>query len=133
MSPCLPMLGADQGRPLFPLQVIDAKLVVDRQQRGPKGSGLRIAECLVGDATGVIILSARNEQGERAPDVALLELSACHKLSAMPDCLQRTWRPRGLTLSCAALRWTCIAARCAWWWGLLERWRPPASLGSSPM
>jgi hypothetical protein len=43
--------------------VLDSKLVVDRQARGPKGSALKITECLVGDASGIIIFSARNEQG----------------------------------------------------------------------
>eukprot|EP00955_Chlamydomonas_euryale_P092343 364699-Chlamydomonas_euryale.AAC.11 len=41
-------------------QVVDAKVVVDR--KGPKG-GSKIAECIVGDVTGAIVLQARDDQG----------------------------------------------------------------------
>ena len=44
------------------LQVIDCKVVVSRTR--PDGSSVRIAECTVGDDTGVITLTARNQQGE---------------------------------------------------------------------
>lgn len=52
------------------LKVVDSKIVV---QRGGVGGGrsdggnqsrqMRIAECLVGDETGMIVFTARNEQG----------------------------------------------------------------------
>ncbi len=31
--------------------------------KGPKGTPLKVAECLVGDESGIIIFTARNEQG----------------------------------------------------------------------
>ena len=31
--------------------------------RGPKGTPLRVAECIVGDETGIVVFTARNEQG----------------------------------------------------------------------
>ena len=42
-------------------QVLETKIVIDR--KGAKGAPLKVAECIVGDATGVIVLIARNEQG----------------------------------------------------------------------
>lgn len=45
-------------------QVMEAKIVVDRPTRGPKGQPLKVAECIVGDETGCIVFTARNEQGE---------------------------------------------------------------------
>ena len=44
-------------------QVVDVKVVLTRQGR-PNTQPARIAECLVGDPTGVIIFTARNEQGD---------------------------------------------------------------------
>lgn len=38
------------------------QVVVDRP-RGPKGQPLKVAECIVGDETGTIVFTARNEQG----------------------------------------------------------------------
>lgn len=43
------------------VKVLEAKVVLSRP-RGPKGSPLRVAECIVGDETGVIVFTARNEQ-----------------------------------------------------------------------
>ena len=49
------------------LQVIDAKVVVDRP-KGHKGTGgSKIAECIVGDATASILFSVRDDQGEANP------------------------------------------------------------------
>jgi len=48
--------------PLAYTQVLEAKVVVDRP-KGAKSEGTKISECLVGDKTGCIIFSARNEQG----------------------------------------------------------------------
>ena len=42
--------------------MLDAKLVLDRPAR-PGGKPQRIAECTVGDDTGIILFTARNEQG----------------------------------------------------------------------
>lgn len=48
--------------PLCPRQVVDAKVVVDKPARGPL-KPQKVAECTVGDASGVVLLTARNEQG----------------------------------------------------------------------
>ena len=45
------------------VQVVDAKTVVDRPGGRSGSSPSRVAECLVGDETGVIVFSAKNEQG----------------------------------------------------------------------
>jgi len=45
------------------LQVIDSKLVVDKPARGAL-KPQRVAECTVGDESGCVLLTARNEQGE---------------------------------------------------------------------
>ena len=42
------------------VKVVDAKTVVSRRRQD--GSSLKISECLVGDSTGVITFTARNEQ-----------------------------------------------------------------------
>jgi hypothetical protein len=46
------------------MQVVDANLVVNRPA-GKTGGAVasRVAECTVGDDTGVIVLIAKNEQG----------------------------------------------------------------------
>jgi replication factor A1 len=46
------------------LKVLEAKLI-ERPPRPPPGKAQRLAECTVGDETGVIFLTAHNEQGER--------------------------------------------------------------------
>jgi hypothetical protein len=55
--------------PIF--QVVDAKVVLDRF-KGPKGGSLRVAECLVADHTGSIILTVKNEQGEHTLQLMLV-------------------------------------------------------------
>ena len=50
-------------------QVLDAKVVLTRP-KGPKGNSLKVAECLVGDESGIIVFTARNEQGEPRPSIA---------------------------------------------------------------
>ena len=45
------------------LQVVDAKVVLDRPAGKAGSSASKVAECLVGDQTGVIVFSAKNEQG----------------------------------------------------------------------
>ncbi|KAJ4749379.1 hypothetical protein LUZ62_034100 [Rhynchospora pubera] len=49
------------------LKVVDSKIVVQRGgigggRDGPQSRQTRIAECLVGDETGMIVFTARNEQ-----------------------------------------------------------------------
>ncbi|AQK97958.1 Uncharacterized protein Zm00014a_027812 [Zea mays] len=45
------------------LKVVDSKMVVQRgREGGPQGRQMRIAECLVGDETGIIVFTARNDQ-----------------------------------------------------------------------
>ncbi|GLJ29502.1 hypothetical protein SUGI_0581550 [Cryptomeria japonica] len=48
------------------VKVVSSKLVLQRARPNPTGNAnlrqVRIAECLVGDDTGVIIFTARNEQ-----------------------------------------------------------------------
>ncbi len=43
-------------------QVVGAKLVHTRQGR-PGAAPTRIAECLIGDDSGVMVITARNDQG----------------------------------------------------------------------
>lgn len=47
------------------LQVVDKNIVLDRQGSRVSSSGAsRVAECTVGDETGVIVFVAKNEQGK---------------------------------------------------------------------
>ncbi|EFN55730.1 hypothetical protein CHLNCDRAFT_17642, partial [Chlorella variabilis] len=45
------------------VKVVDSKVVVDKPARGPL-KPQKVAECTVGDETGTILLTARNEQVE---------------------------------------------------------------------
>ena len=46
------------------VKVVNAKMVMQRgRSDGPQSRQMRIAECLVGDETGMIIFTARNDQG----------------------------------------------------------------------
>ena len=55
------------------LQVLDSKVVLDRPARtGLKAQ--RVAECTVGDDSGLILFSARNEQGEPSSQQPALAL-----------------------------------------------------------
>ncbi|KAF5828418.1 DNA-binding related protein [Dunaliella salina] len=47
------------------VKVLEAKVVVERPKSN-RSEGLKVAECLVGDKTGCIIFSARNDQVEKA-------------------------------------------------------------------
>eukprot|EP00878_Enallax_costatus_P002262 GHUV01002436.1.p3 GENE.GHUV01002436.1~~GHUV01002436.1.p3 ORF type:complete len:137 (+),score=27.79 GHUV01002436.1:141-551(+) len=47
------------------VKVDKATVVVDRP-RGPKGQPIKVAECIVGDESGSIVFTARNEQVELA-------------------------------------------------------------------
>lgn len=48
------------------VKVVDAKLVVSRPAGRAGSSAPKVAECLVGDETGVIVFAARNEQVDLA-------------------------------------------------------------------
>lgn len=55
----------DQLRPMgaglnLTVKVVNTKMVVPR---GNQSRQMRLAECLVGDETGMIIFTARNDQG----------------------------------------------------------------------
>lgn len=46
------------------VKVVSSKMVVQKgRPDGPQVRQMRIAECLVGDETGMIVFTARNEQG----------------------------------------------------------------------
>lgn len=48
------------------VKVVDSKLVMQRgRSDGPQVRQMKIAECLVGDETGMIIFTARNDQVEK--------------------------------------------------------------------
>lgn len=59
----------DQLRPgtsghTLTVKVVNAKMVMQKgRPDGPQPRQMRIAECLVGDETGMIIFTARNDQG----------------------------------------------------------------------
>lgn len=59
----------DQLRPgtsghTLTVKVVSTKMVLQKGRAdGPQVRQMRIAECLVGDETGVIIFTARNDQG----------------------------------------------------------------------
>lgn len=59
----------DQLRPgtsghTLTVKVVSAKMVLQKGRAdGPQVRQMRIAECLVGDETGMIIFTARNDQG----------------------------------------------------------------------
>jgi hypothetical protein len=67
-----------------PAQVVKAQVVVDRP-RGPKGQPLKVAECIVGDETAVIVFTARNEQGEQLGSAATNETRALSIGQAVVD------------------------------------------------
>ncbi|KAL3142546.1 hypothetical protein ABBQ38_002868 [Trebouxia sp. C0009 RCD-2024] len=48
------------------LKVVDAKVVLDRPGGRSGSSPSRVAECLVGDETGMIVFSAKNEHVDLA-------------------------------------------------------------------
>ncbi|CAN1320931.1 Uncharacterized protein At4g28440 [Linum perenne] len=46
------------------VKVVSAKMVLQKGRvDGPQVRQMRIAECMVGDETGIIIFTARNDQG----------------------------------------------------------------------
>ncbi|RWW15576.1 hypothetical protein BHE74_00023810, partial [Ensete ventricosum] len=69
----------DQLRPgtnghTLTVKVVDSKMVMQKNRpAGPQVRQMRIAECLVGDETGMIVFTARNEQGHDLFSVDLMK------------------------------------------------------------
>lgn len=60
----LGVVGAKLSSGPAGVQVVDANLIVNRPAGKSAGAvGNRVAECTVGDETGVIVLIVKNEQG----------------------------------------------------------------------
>lgn len=56
------------------LRVLSSKpLVLHRQPQGGRAGNMRIAECIVGDDTGVVVFTARNEQVDIMKPGAIVE------------------------------------------------------------
>jgi replication factor A1 len=51
------------------VKVIDSKMVLQRGRAEGGRQQMRIAECLVGDETGIVVFTARNDQGTYLPAV----------------------------------------------------------------
>ena len=65
------------------VKVVNAKMVMQRgRSDGPQSRQMRIAECLVGDETGMIIYTARNDQG-----TCVILLSQCCPCTSFPYCI----------------------------------------------
>lgn len=45
------------------VKVVSSKLIATRNRNGTQGRNMRLAECLVGDETGIVVFTARNDQG----------------------------------------------------------------------
>eukprot|EP00475_Leptophrys_vorax_P039510 TRINITY_DN71489_c0_g1_i1.p1 TRINITY_DN71489_c0_g1~~TRINITY_DN71489_c0_g1_i1.p1 ORF type:complete len:136 (-),score=19.02 TRINITY_DN71489_c0_g1_i1:256-663(-) len=57
------------------VKVVNSKIVLQRpRQDGNQMRSMRIAECIVGDETGVIVFTARNEQVDVLKDGATVNL-----------------------------------------------------------
>lgn len=57
------------------VKVVSAKLIMQRgRPDGPQVRQLRIAECLIGDETGVIIFTARNDQVDKMKEGSTVTL-----------------------------------------------------------
>nr|XP_043624655.1 uncharacterized protein At4g28440-like [Erigeron canadensis] len=44
------------------VKVVSSKPITTRSRNGTQGRNMRISECLVGDETGVVVFTARNDQ-----------------------------------------------------------------------
>ncbi|KAJ6890106.1 hypothetical protein NC651_023792 [Populus alba x Populus x berolinensis] len=56
-------LSPGTGGHTLTVKVVSAKMVLQKGRAdGPQGRQMKIAECLVGDETGLIIFTARNDQ-----------------------------------------------------------------------
>jgi len=63
-------------------QVLEAKLVQDKQVRGGGRGPQRLAECLVGDASGTVVFTAKNEQGAPTRRATAMYPDLCRRLLA---------------------------------------------------
>lgn len=45
------------------VKVVNSKAIMTRGRSGTQGRNMRLAECLVGDETGIVVFTARNDQG----------------------------------------------------------------------
>ncbi|KAJ0431066.1 putative nucleic acid-binding protein [Helianthus annuus] len=45
------------------VKVVSSKAIMTRGRNGTQGRNMRLAECLVGDETGIVVFTARNDQG----------------------------------------------------------------------
>ncbi|MFS8020579.1 putative nucleic acid-binding protein [Helianthus anomalus] len=45
------------------VKVVSWKAIMTRGRNGTQGRNMRLAECLVGDETGILVFTARNDQG----------------------------------------------------------------------
>ncbi|GMI83496.1 hypothetical protein like AT1G23750 [Hibiscus trionum] len=68
-------LGPGTSGHTLTVKVVNTKMVVQKgRPDGPRVRQMRIAECLVGDETGMIIFTARNEQVDLVKEGATLTL-----------------------------------------------------------
>lgn len=117
-SHALNRLPSQHDQPLC-LQVVDSKVVVDKPARGPL-KPQKVAECTVGDETGTILLTARNEQGGcqaalpvaasacvPSPQVAFLPAPGS-QLCALPTAVLPADSPPRVpaTCQCCYLQWS---------------------------
>ncbi|XP_019710545.1 uncharacterized protein At4g28440 isoform X3 [Elaeis guineensis] len=83
-------IEVDQLRPgtsghTLTVKVVDSKMVLQKgRPDGPQVRQMRIAECLVGDETGMIVFTARNEQDNQI-NVLVLSISNGMLLLASKD------------------------------------------------
>lgn len=107
----------DQLRPMatglnLTVKVVNTKMIVPR---GNQGRQMRLAECLVGDETGMIIFTARNDQGIVFGFSFVFLVSIQHAVSISErresHCVVRTfsrgsrwWQIRGCILICYDIR-----------------------------
>ena len=95
------------------MQVVDAKTVVDKPGGRAGSPPSRVAECLVGDETGVIVFSAKNEQGQH-----LRRHGCCTqaqlRLSTGCLCMQSTSQSLESILCFVMLAQTCSEDPCGW-------------------
>lgn len=75
------------------VKVLEAKLVHDRQGRGG-GPPVRISECLVGDTSGTVVFTARNEQVDQMQPGSYLALLGA-KVDMYHGCMRLAVDPHG--------------------------------------
>ena len=84
-------IKVDQLRPgtsghTLTVKVVSSKAVLQKGRRdGPQPRQMHIAECLVGDETGIIVFTARNEQGGCFLSKSNFQLTWYHGLLFNPE------------------------------------------------